>query len=133
MSKRHNDGKNQEVGWLFHILVKDLILSDESVTQYRTLFLHAMEWYREKVTHENWCAKWSIDEMSLSLLPHLKIEIQNGRGIEGTMAALLSTLVKEYWSFLEAFAKEPWADKEAVEKELDELNSIAKDRLLKSK
>jgi hypothetical protein len=111
--------------------VRDLILSDEYVTLYHTLFLHAIEWYREKVTHENWSAKWSIDEVSLSLLPYLKMEIQNGRAVEGALATLLLTMVKEYWNFLEAFAKEPWADKEAVERELGELDSIALDGLLK--
>jgi hypothetical protein len=113
---------------MFHVLVKDLILSGEHVVRHRGLFLHAIEWYHEKVSQEKW-DKWSTNE--LSLLPRLKVQVDDGKSVNGPMGTLLSALLKEYWEFLEEFREKPWADKEAVDREIAELDSIVRDNLLK--
>jgi hypothetical protein len=70
--------------------------------------------------------------VDLSLLPDLEDSVRFGKRVAGDVANLLSLIVKKYWDFLGELQKEPWVGKEKIEGELDQLNSIAKDTLLKN-
>ena len=131
-SGRHDQGKDQEVAWLFHILVKTLELSGEYVTLYKNLFLHAIKWYKISVAQEKPWAEQYLDDVDLSLLPDLEDSVRFGKRVDGDVAKLLSLVVKKYWEFLGELQKEPWVGKEKIEGELNQLNSIAKDTLLKN-
>lgn len=105
--------------------MKALILSADFISLHRTLFLHAIGWYQEKVAHENWWAKWTIDVAGfppLTLFLYLKTAVGKGQLVEGSMAVLLSTAVKGYRSFLQDLEKEPWADDNVVKMELEEIS-----------
>lgn len=133
LSNRHGHRKNQEVGWLFYVLVKQLVVSSEDIVSHRKLFLDAIKWYRASVVKEKLWAEVYVDDVHFSLLPDLERRVQAGEEVNGAVNGLLATIVKKYRDHLGELRKEDWVNGKTIDDQMNEADALMRNSLPKAK
>jgi hypothetical protein len=104
------------------------ILSSESVTKNRALFLEAIRWYKDDISRiKPWAQKYLTDDR-FSLFLNLEKQVESGGMVKDAWFKLLTIALRRYRDFLhEQLQTENWIDAKRVQKELEKIDALRED------
>ena len=106
-------------------------LSSEEVERHKQLFLDALQWYEARVVEQNRLHASYIRDIRYSLIPSLKERTTFGKEMPSDELKLLGAILQEYQNHLTGLQREPWTRQTTVQSQLNELNDLARDNLVK--